>query len=149
MSKENYIFIYDNMRLNQNKYFILRNIGAEFFHKGTTKDNLLLLGNKTKKTPLLFDVNFGSGVKGEIFKISEKGLNYLDSLDENKQLVKRKQKNILYNDCLCKTNKLNTIECWIYIIDNKKAIEDVFSGLDNYFDIIESGDWNEYIKKID
>lgn len=146
MNKEHYIFIYDNMRLNQDKYYILRNIGAEFFHKGTTKDNMLLLGNKIRKSPLLIDVNFGSGVKGEIFKISEKGLLYLDSLDEFKQIIKRKQKSILYNDCLCKTDKYNLIDCWTYVIDNKRAIEDIFSNLDSYFDIIESGDWIKYIK---
>jgi gamma-glutamylcyclotransferase (GGCT)/AIG2-like uncharacterized protein YtfP len=145
MSKICYLFVYGTLRTGQESHNILKSIDAKLIAQGLTSDNLLLIGNKNINFPYLIDVNFGKGIKGEIYKINEDNLILLDELEEHQNFFKRKKKSILYYDCgMCNKNQPKTLTCWTYVIDDKIVIQKIVGKIKESFDIIESGDWIEY-----
>ncbi len=135
------VFVYGTLRKGEyNHHYISENL-VKSLGVFKTRDTFYLIRNKGLSFPYLISPSLidlkeePCHITGEVYEITQKGLNQLDHLEGVPDHYIR--------DVLFAENEDGFAQCFVYVLCDKDYIRVIKEDKGDHFEILRSGDWSK------
>jgi gamma-glutamylcyclotransferase (GGCT)/AIG2-like uncharacterized protein YtfP len=140
---KNYIFVYGSLRKNMINHGVLDALYASYIGIYKTVNNYYMIGLKSKAYPYILEESVNNDlvinpVYGEVYTISDEGLEYLDRLEGHPNNYIRENIDVI--------NNISSLNTYMYILKNKEMIDSIRVNFNKRFIAVPDNDWKKFLE---